>query len=86
VARAVDTDMSQTRERSRPSLAALLTHAGPLFKVKLAFLLASFVSFVLSVSLWFTDHELQGIFVGIWVPSILSLGALLLASNRGDVR
>jgi hypothetical protein len=78
--------MSQTCERPRPPLASLLTQAGPLFKVKLVFLLASFVSFVLSVSLWFTDHQMQGIFVGIWVPSILSLGALLLASNRGDVR
>ncbi len=41
-------------------------------------LLAAFASFVLSVSLWFAGNEQQGIFVGIWVPSIVSLGAFLL--------
>ncbi len=35
---------------------------------------AAFMSFVLSVSLWFTGHEPQGAFVGLWVPSILSFG------------
>ncbi len=42
-------------------------------------LLASFISFVLSVSLWFTGHEQHAIFVGLWVPSILALGAVLLS-------
>jgi hypothetical protein len=42
------------------------------------FLLAAFASFVLSVSLWFAGNELEGIFVGIWVPSIISLGAFLM--------
>ena len=41
-------------------------------------LAAAAVSFVLSISLWFTGHELQGIFVGLWVPSILSLGAIVM--------
>jgi hypothetical protein len=41
-------------------------------------LLAAGVSFVLSVTLWFGGHELQGIFVGLWVPSILSLGGIVL--------
>jgi hypothetical protein len=41
------------------------------------FLLAAAASFGLSVTLWFTGNEQQGIFVGLWVPSILSLGALL---------
>ena len=41
-------------------------------------LLGAFVSFVLSVTLWFGGNEEQGIFVGLWVPSILSLGALVL--------
>ena len=41
------------------------------------FLLAAAASFALSVTLWFTGSEQQGIFVGLWVPSILSLGALL---------
>ncbi|MGE5275167.1 MAG: hypothetical protein ACM3QU_15570 [Verrucomicrobiota bacterium] len=47
------------------------------------FLLAAVASFVLSVSLWFSGHELQGIFVGLWVPSILSLANLALGSERG---
>jgi type IV secretory pathway TrbD component len=41
-------------------------------------LLAAAVSFVLSVSLWFSGHQLQGVFVGLWVPSILALGALVV--------
>ena len=41
-------------------------------------LLAAGISFVLSVTLWFGGHELQGIFVGLWVPSILSLGGIVL--------
>jgi hypothetical protein len=39
-------------------------------------LLGAFVSFVVSVSLWFTGHSDEGIFVGLWVPSILALGGL----------
>ncbi len=78
--------MNQTRERSRPPVTAKLRLAGPLIRVKLIFFAASFVSFLLSVGLWFAGHELQGIFVGIWVPSILSLGALLLASNGPSTR
>jgi hypothetical protein len=45
-------------------------------------LLGAFVSFVLSVTLWFGGNEEQGLFVGLWVPSILSLGALVL--QRGE--
>ena len=44
-------------------------------------LIAAFASFVLSVTLWFTASESQGIFVGIWVPSILALGALVLSAR-----
>jgi hypothetical protein len=43
---------------------------------------AAAASFVLSVTLWFTGSEEQGIFVGLWVPSILSLGALTLVAAR----
>ena len=45
---------------------------------RLLLLLAAGISFVLSVSLWFAGNELQGIFVGLWVPSILALGAIVL--------
>lgn len=48
---------------------------------------ASFASFLLSVSLWFgvfgdPDRE-AGLFVGLWVPSILALGALLAPRGGG---
>ena len=42
-------------------------------------ILAAGLSFLMSVYLFFTGSREQGIFVGIWVPSILSAGALLLA-------
>ncbi len=41
---------------------------------EILFMGAAFVSFVLSVSLWFLSNKEQGLFVGIWVPSIISLG------------
>ena len=37
------------------------------------FLVAAFVSFVFSVSLWFLVSHDYGAFVGLWVPSILAL-------------
>ena len=55
-----------------------------LLKLKLVFLGAAFVSFLFSVFLYFLVDESQGIFVGLWVPSILGLGALLLTGERGD--
>ena len=45
-------------------------------------LLGAFVSFVLSVSLWFTGNHDQGIFVGLWVPSILALAGLAPGRSR----
>ena len=50
-------------------------------KVKLAFLVAAFISFVLSVSLWFLVDREVGLFVGLWVPAIHSLGALVLVGE-----
>lgn len=47
-------------------------------RASLAILVAAFASFVLSIVLWFTGSENQGIFVGIWVPSILAFGAVAL--------
>ncbi len=48
---------------------------------KASILVAAFLSFLLSVYLWFNGSESQGIFVGIWVPSILSFGALIFAGS-----
>ena len=51
-------------------------------RTKLVFLSAAFVSFLLSVALWFlVDREL-GLFVGLWVPTIHSLGTLVLTGER----
>lgn len=43
----------------------------------------SFLSFLYSVGLWFTGYQLEGIFVGIWVPSILAL-AICIRQRRND--
>lgn len=45
-------------------------------------LLGAFVSFVLSVSLWFTGNHDQALFVGLWVPSILALANLAPGRSR----
>lgn len=49
---------------------------------RLLFLVGALISFVLSVSLWFTDHQQEGIYVGIWVPSILAFGAFWFATSE----
>lgn len=40
---------------------------------KKLFALAAFVSFVFAIYLWFRGEEMSGVFVGLWVPSILAL-------------
>ena len=47
------------------------------------FLAAAGISFVISVMLWFSGRYNEGLFVGLWVPSILSLGGLMLSRQRG---
>ena len=39
------------------------------------FLIAAFLSFLASVFLWFLVSHDAGVFVGLWVPSILALWA-----------
>jgi hypothetical protein len=51
-------------------------------KTKLVFLVAAFLSFVLSVSLWFLVDREVGLFVGLWVPAIHSLGTLVLVGEE----
>lgn len=47
------------------------------------FLAAAAASFAASVYTWFLVDRDVGLFVGLWVSSILSLGALLGAGGRG---
>ena len=42
-------------------------------KIDFPFLFGAFVSFLASVALWFFKSHEYGLFVGLWVPSILSL-------------
>jgi hypothetical protein len=74
---------TQTLDQARPS-----SRLAPrqIARSKLLILLAAVISFLLSVSLWFMGHENQGLFVGLWVPSILSFGSLMLAGRRPDSR
>ncbi|HUS44167.1 MAG TPA: hypothetical protein VMY16_16005 [Ilumatobacteraceae bacterium] len=54
-------------------------------RLKLPFLVAGFLSFLFSVWLYFVQGETTaGIFVGLWVPSIHSLGTLLLAPVQAE--
>jgi hypothetical protein len=53
-------------------------------KVKGLIFAAAGLSFLLSVSLWFTGSKEQGLYVGIWVPSICSAGSLLLVGGRRE--
>jgi hypothetical protein len=59
-----------------------LVGAAPEVRARSLVLFAAFVSFVISVVLWFGGHHDQGIFVGLWVPSILSLGAVVLPRSE----
>jgi hypothetical protein len=50
-------------------------------------LLAAFASFLLSIIVYFqagdeVNGRLNGIYIGIWVPSILALGTFLLAHKK----
>ena len=56
------------------------------FKLYLALyypVILSFLSFLYSVGLWFSGYKLEGIFVGIWVPSILAF-AIAIRQRRND--
>jgi len=48
-------------------------------------IILAFFSFVYSVTLWFSGDKLEGIFVGIFFPSILS-ASVALRQRRGDNR
>ena len=50
--------------------------------VKLLFMAAAFAALALSVGLWFLGNREEGLFVGLWVPAIHSLGTLVLTGER----
>ncbi len=54
--------------------------------LRITTLLAAGASLVLSISLYFQsdsiEDRLNGIYVGVWVPSILAFGALVLTSQN----
>lgn len=56
----------------------LITFWGLYYPIILAFL-----SFLYSVTLWFMGNKLEGIFVGIWVPSILAF-SIAIRQRRND--
>ncbi len=49
---------------------------------KTLFFAAAGISFLLSNYLWFSGNEQQGIFVGLWVPSLCAAGTLFLSGRR----
>jgi hypothetical protein len=48
-------------------------------------LAAALLSFGLSVVLFFTGEERAAIFVGLWVPSVLALGAFIAPRRDADI-
>ena len=40
-------------------------------------LAAAFISFLLSITLWFSGFKDEGLYVGLWVPSILAFGSFI---------
>ena len=56
----------------------------PLATSKILFFAAAGISFLLSIWLWFSGDRERGLFVGLWVPSILAAGGLLVTGGRHD--
>ena len=51
---------------------------------KVGYIVAAAASFLFSIFLWFGGSKEQGVFVGLWVPSILSFGTLMLSGGRDE--
>ena len=45
-------------------------------------LVAALLSLVFSEIMWFTGNKEHALFVGLWVPSILSFGIFLQLTNK----
>ena len=49
------------------------------------FIFASvFISLALSIFLWFSGSKQAGLFVGLWVPSLLGFASYLKTISRGQ--
>lgn len=75
--------MTDDKEGEAPSALALAAEAvlgqkGAASQARALILAAALASFILSVTLWFGGSREEGLFVGIWVPSILAFGALVV--------
>lgn len=67
-----------------PQSSAVRQARNPIATSKALFFAAAGISFALSVWLWFSGDRERGLFVGLWVPSILSAGGLLLTGGDND--
>jgi hypothetical protein len=65
-------------DNAKPSAAKKQKNMG-----KFIILFAAFLSMIFSIYLFHSGDTMNGIFVGIWVPSILSAGTLLMVNNHG---
>lgn len=61
-----------------------ITHTSRTLIARALFLGAALLSFGLSVVLYFSGEHTDGVFVGLWVPSILALGAFLAPRRIAD--
>ena len=78
---------SSRQSRSPARARGILRVVNPERVLKGTFLVAAFASFLLSIIIYFqagddVNGRLNGIYVGIWVPSILALGAFVLAHRQ----
>lgn len=63
-----------------------VAYVKPKVILQVSILVSAAASLALSISLYFAGNDesdkLNGIYVGVWVPSILALGAFILAGQR----
>jgi hypothetical protein len=63
------------------SIKILRCYMEKIIRSKIPIMIAAGLSFLLSIYLWFSGSKEEGIFVGMWVPTILSLGAFVFAGR-----